>query len=69
MDNCKNCGCTRFECKHCIAQEYYRHVDDKIKMKRNCKTIRIIGWDGYMLFDKNEKTQYSLTEIIKLRLI
>lgn len=40
FDNCKKCGCSRFECKRCINNEFYRHVDDKIKMKDNMKIIR-----------------------------
>lgn len=43
IDSCKNCDCTTFECKHCHINEFYRHNDDKIKMKSNLKTIRNRG--------------------------
>lgn len=41
--DCKGCGCTYFECKSCENNDFYRHIDDKIKMKANLKTIRERG--------------------------
>lgn len=40
IDPCKKCGCTLFECRHCDDHDYYRHIDDKVKMKANFKAIR-----------------------------
>jgi len=40
FDSCKNCGCTSFECRNCYNNEFYRHIDDKIKMKSNMKIIK-----------------------------
>ena len=52
FDKCKNCGCTSFECRHCKFREFYRHIDDKTKMKSNMKIIRNLN---IILFDKNGK--------------
>ena len=40
LDNCKNCDCLSLECKYCKQREFYRHIDDKKKMKSNLKLIR-----------------------------
>ena len=50
--SCKKCGCYIFECKYCHLNEYYRHIDDKIKMKENLKTIRNRGILGNILIFK-----------------
>ena len=42
-DKCKRCGSTSFECRHCHSQEFYRHSDNKKKMKTNMKIIRKKG--------------------------
>lgn len=41
IDKCKRCGCLTLECQYCIDNRFYRHIDDKIKMKNNLKIIRI----------------------------
>ena len=43
LDNCKKCGCSNFECKNCKNHEFFRHVDDKKRMRLNLKIIRNIG--------------------------
>ena len=40
IDKCKKCGCTTLECSYCSNNTFYRHIDDKSKMKNNLKLIR-----------------------------
>ena len=40
FDNCKKCGSSALECRFCINSQFYRHIDDKEKMKKNLKIIR-----------------------------
>lgn len=40
FDKCKKCGSSRYECKRCFENEFYRHIDDKNKMKSNMSIIR-----------------------------
>lgn len=39
IDRCKGCGCLTLECVYCINNIFYRHIDDKVKMKQNLKII------------------------------
>lgn len=43
LDNCKKCGCSSFECKNCNNHEFYRHIDDKKRMRLNLRIIRKKG--------------------------
>jgi hypothetical protein len=53
VDPCKKCGFTLFECRHCNDHEFYRHKDDKIKMKANFKEIRESVFHSYWLNKTN----------------
>ena len=52
FDKCKKCGCTSFECRHCNNNQFYRHIDNKTKMKKNLKIIRLhrSGFLYYYIF-------------------
>lgn len=52
FDKCKNCGCTQLEHKYCSNNQFYRHIDDKNKMKKNLEIIRLhrSGFLQYYIF-------------------
>jgi len=62
-DNCKKCGCSSFECKHCNNHEFYRHIDNKKRMRLNLKIIRNKGLPIFNIkcFTCNE--QYEVCEV------
>ena len=70
-DNCKKCGCNSFECKHCNNNEFYRHIDNKKRMRLNLSIIRKKGLPIKTIkcFFCNENFEISESHINKTYLI
>jgi len=44
FDQCLNCGCTKFECKKCFNNEFYRDEGDQKKLRFNIEIIKKRGF-------------------------
>ena len=49
FDKCKGCGCLSLECNYCFENSFYRHIDDKTKMKKNLEVVRFHR-SGYLQY-------------------